>query len=78
MNAMGNEKETFQVEVMCRGGGAPHTHVLVVQRGQIVHGAARPTTVRLQYTCPASNTAFIAHVDPPVGAGRPFEVLQVI
>ncbi len=69
--------KTFEVEVPCTGGGTPHSHLLVVERGPGMRGASRPTRVRLQYTCPETDEAFVAVFEPPVGAGRPFVIVQV-
>jgi hypothetical protein len=69
--------ERFTVQVPCTGGGASHTHTIVVEHSTGSYGASAPGRVRLQFTCPLTGEAFIANFQPPVGAGRPFTVATV-
>ena len=69
---------SFTVAVDCLGGGTSHKHVIVIQPAPgRVYGSGPPSTVRLQYTCPVASEALIVTFKPPVGAARPFEVVEV-
>lgn len=70
-------EKTFRVTVECISGGTRHTHTLVVEPGSGVLGASRPSNVRLQYTCPATRESLAAIFSPPLGAGRPFRIVEV-
>lgn len=68
---------TFEIAINCQSGGTKHTHTIVIESTTGVHGAAPPTRVRLQYTCPVTAEALIAIFQPPVGAARPFNIAKV-
>lgn len=67
----------FEIKVSCNSGGISHTHTIIVESSTGVHGASRPTRVRLQYTCPLTREALMAIFEPPVGAARPFNIANV-
>lgn len=70
--------EEFRVSVMCGQRADAHPHVIVVKPGPETYGATDPAPVRLQYECPESGEPQIARFTPPIGAGHPLAVSEVI
>jgi hypothetical protein len=69
---------TFTIEVICKDGSVDHSHTITIEPGRSgVFGAAKPSNVRIQYTCPRTGNALIAMFKPPLGAARPFVVTEV-
>lgn len=67
----------FTVTIDCSAGGTTHKHVLVVRADEGVHGSSPPQPVRLQYRCPIAASDYKARFTPPIGAARPFAVVEV-
>ena len=68
----------FTVSVDCNAGGVAHRHDVVVRAGEGgVHGSSTPEPIRLQYHCPVSALDRMVRFRPPVGAARPFDVVEV-
>jgi hypothetical protein len=70
-------EKSFQIGVDCNLGGTPHKHTITVEHGPPALGASRPTNVRLQYICPTTGTAGMVTFQPPVGVGKPLNVVDV-
>lgn len=68
----------FTVSVDCSAGGVAHKHDVVIRADEGgVHGSSRPEPVRLQYRCPVVASDYKFRFTPPVGAARPFDVIEV-
>ena len=70
--------EQFEVSVECFSGGNPHRHRLIVSHGVgRTYGAARPSRVQLEYSCPQTGEARQALFSAPVGAAKPFSIAGI-
>ena len=70
--------EQFEIAVDCDSGGKRHRHSLIVSHGVgHAYGAARPSRVQLEYSCPATGEMRKAFFRAPVGAAKPFSVASV-
>lgn len=70
--------EQFEIDVECDAGGKRHRHRVIVDHGVgSAFGAARPSRVMLQYSCPTTGEMRMAQFRAPVGAAKPFSVLRV-
>jgi hypothetical protein len=68
----------FTVSVDCSAGGVAHKHDVVIRAGEGgVHGSSTPEPIRLQYRCPVAASDRKLRFTPPVGAARPFDVIEV-
>jgi hypothetical protein len=68
----------FTVSVNCSAGGVAHKHEVVIRADEGgVHGSSPPQPIRLQYRCPVAASDHKVRFTPPVGAARPFEVIEV-
>ena len=70
--------EQFEVGVECDSGGKRHRHRLLVSHGVgRTYGAARPSRVQLEYSCPQTGETRKAFFSAPVGAAKPFSLASI-
>jgi hypothetical protein len=70
--------EQFEIGVDCDSGGKMHRHSLIVSHGVgRAFGAARPSRVQLQYSCPETGEMRMASFRAPAGVAKPFSVASV-
>jgi hypothetical protein len=68
----------FTRSIKCSAGGVAHDHDLVIRAGEGgVHGSSPPEPIRLHYQCPVAASGRKVRITPPIGAARPFDVIEV-
>jgi hypothetical protein len=68
----------FTRTIDCSAGGVAHRHEVVIRAdGGGVHGSSPPQPIGLQYHCPLAAVNRKMRITPPLGAARPFDVIEV-